>query len=66
MGGFGIPNTNESIIGFQQNLIKKIHMGITQPHSNLPSIFLGLLERANRLSLAKHIQHWDHWKAMRC
>jgi hypothetical protein len=58
MGGLGIQHPDEIVQGFQLNLLQKIHkQGRTHPTSNLPTILTGLLARANRPSLADHIQH---------
>jgi hypothetical protein len=47
MGGLGISHPDETIPGFQQNLLQKIFkQGITNPTVNIPSILLGLLDRA--------------------
>jgi hypothetical protein len=56
MGGLGIQHPDENIQGFQLNFLQKIHkQGRAHPAGNLSSILTGLLDRANRLSLAEHI-----------
>jgi hypothetical protein len=58
MGGLGIQHPDEIVQGFQLNLLQKIHrQGRMNPTLNLPTILSGLLTRANRPSLADHIQH---------
>ncbi len=45
--GLGIPHSDETIRGFQQNLIQKIYKkGLHTLTASLPSILLGLLDRA--------------------
>jgi hypothetical protein len=47
LGGLGIPHSEETIQGFQQNLIQKIYKnGLHTPTASLLSILLGLLDRA--------------------
>jgi hypothetical protein len=56
MGGLGIRHPDETIQGFQLNLLQKIYkQGRAHPAGNLPSILTVLLARANRPSLAEHI-----------
>jgi hypothetical protein len=56
MGRLGIQHPDEIIQGFQLNLLQRIHkQGRAHPAGNLPSILTGLLDRANRPSLAEHI-----------
>jgi hypothetical protein len=59
MGGLGIPHPDETIQGFRQNLIQKIfRQNRNNPAAHLPTILAGLLARANRPGLAKHIQYF--------
>jgi hypothetical protein len=65
MGGLGIQHPDEIIQGFQLNLLQKIHkQGRAHLAGNLPSILTGLLDRANRPSLAEHILRFGpkQWK----
>ena len=56
MGGLGIPHPDETIQGFQQNLLQKIYRkNRTDPTANPSSILLGLLDRANRCNLEDHV-----------
>ncbi len=65
MGRLGIQHLDEIIQGFQLNLLQKIHkQGRAHPAGNFPSILTGLLDRANRPSLAEHILQFGpkQWK----
>jgi hypothetical protein len=56
MGGLGIQHPDEIIQGFQLNLLQKTDkQGRAHPAGNLPSSLSGLLDRANRPSLAEQI-----------
>jgi hypothetical protein len=51
-----IPHQDETLRGFQQNLVVKIYkQGSFTPTANLPSILLGFLNRANQPTSAEHI-----------
>jgi hypothetical protein len=54
----GIPHPDETVIVYQQDLLQKIpkHRQ-TNPTTNLPSILLGLLDKADRPSLDGHIYY---------
>jgi hypothetical protein len=56
--GFGIPHLDETIEDFKSNTEhSQTRDDYSNTTANLPSILLGLLERANRPSLAEHIHH---------
>jgi hypothetical protein len=57
LGGLGISHQNETIQGFQQNLLQKVYKKRLQnPTASLPSILLGLLDRANQPMMDQHVK----------
>ncbi len=54
----GIPHPDETVIVLQQNRLQKIpKQRQTNPTTYLPSIILGLLDKADRPSLDDHIHY---------
>jgi hypothetical protein len=66
MGGFRVPHPDETIKRFQQNLLQEINRKGDYDNGNSPhySVLAGLLDRANRLTLALDIQRMrpKQWK----
>jgi hypothetical protein len=57
LGGPGISHQDETIRGFQQNLLQKIYKKRLQnPTASLSSIVLGLLDRANQPTMDQHVK----------
>jgi hypothetical protein len=62
LGGLGIPLPNETIKGFQQNLIQKLHKARSQYMARLQSIYVNIrsmdlvdVQRGNRQTNAMEI-----------
>ena len=57
MGGLGIQPPENTVQGFQQNLIQKLYKRINQPQGSLlPDILSKLLQRSNRPTLVDHVE----------
>jgi hypothetical protein len=58
MGGLGIQPIENTIQGFQQNLLQKIYKKANQPETDslLPRVLNGLLRRVNRPLLQDHVE----------
>ncbi len=67
MGGLGIQSIENTVRGFQQNLVQKIYKKANQPETDslLPSILNGLLRRINRPLLQEHVERLglEQWLA---
>jgi hypothetical protein len=58
MGGLGIQPIENTVQGFQQNLVQKIYKKANQPETGslLPHILNGLLLRINRPTIQDHVE----------
>jgi len=57
MGGLGIQPPENTVQGFQQNLIQKLYKKINDPQGSLlPDILSKLLQRSNRPNLLDHVE----------
>jgi hypothetical protein len=64
MGGFRVPHPDETIKRFQHNLLQEINYNYNNDNSPHYTILAGLLDRANRLTLAVDIRRMGpkQWK----